>query len=248
MPKLLVFQHVAHEILGTLDPLLRRSGFRIRYVNFDRDPQQRPTLDGYDGLVVLGGPMSVYDVENYPHLAIEVEAIREALDRDLPILGVCLGAQLLSVALGGEVVPNPTPEIGWYPIQPTRGGSDDPLIREFSTCEQIFQWHGDTFSIPEGAVHLAESSDCAHQAFRYGDCAYGFQFHLEVDEAMIYRWLSIPSMRAELENDPRLEDADIIRERTQRNIDEMMTLGDRVFSRFIQLFGKRRRYETLPSR
>jgi GMP synthase (glutamine-hydrolysing) len=248
MPKLLVFQHVAHEILGTLDPLLRKSGFRIRYVNFHRDPDARPNLEGYDGLVVLGGPMSVYDVANHPHLSVEIDAIRLALDRDLPILGVCLGAQLLSVALGGQVVPNPKREIGWYSIQPTHDGEDDPLVREFASTEQIFQWHGDTFSIPEGAVHLAKSPDCDHQAFRYGDCAYGFQFHLEVDEPMIERWLRIPVMRNELEGDPELVDAATVSEQTRRHIDEMSALGDRVFRNFLRLFGKRKRYETLPSR
>ena len=97
MPKLLVLQHVAHEILGTLDPLLRSYGFRNRYVNFDREPEAQPTLDGYHGLAVLGGPMNVDQTDRYPHLATEIEVIHQALEREVPVLGICLGAQLVAL-------------------------------------------------------------------------------------------------------------------------------------------------------
>ena len=100
MRKLLVCQHVPHEILGTLNPMLKRAGFRIRYVNFGRHPDAEPTLDGYDGLVVLGGPMSAYDDHRLPHLAVEMRLIESAMQRKLPVLGICLGAQL--VARSGE--------------------------------------------------------------------------------------------------------------------------------------------------
>ena len=96
MKKILVFQHVPYEILGTLNPLLKSKKFRIRYVNFGRNPEHIPSVVGYDALIVLGGPMSVYEIERYPHLQTEVEVLRQALDRDIPILGICLGMQLLS--------------------------------------------------------------------------------------------------------------------------------------------------------
>ena len=106
MKKLLVFQHVPHELLGTLNPLLKKSGFRIRYVNFARRPDAQPSLNGYDGLVVLGGPMSVNDTDRLPHLTTEMKVIEEALGKNIPVLGICLGAQLISKTLGAAVYPN----------------------------------------------------------------------------------------------------------------------------------------------
>ena len=111
MRKLLVFQHSAREPLGVLDPMLRHAGFRIRYVNFSRQPDLEPDVSRYHGLIVLGGPMNVDQQDRFPHLATEIAAIREALDRDIPILGICLGAQLLAAALGANVQPNNVREI-----------------------------------------------------------------------------------------------------------------------------------------
>src|SRR5262245_40710959 len=185
MKKLLVLQHVAHELLGTLNPLLKRAGFRIRYINFARHPDAQPSLDGYDGLIVLGGPMSVNDVGRLPHLVTEMKLIEQSLKKDLPVLGICLGAQLIAKTLGAEVYPNREKEIGWYDVSPTGAAETDALLSAFNQRETIFQWHGDTFDVPKSSCHLAFSTLCANQAFRYGANVYGFQFHLEVDEAMI---------------------------------------------------------------
>jgi GMP synthase (glutamine-hydrolysing) len=237
MRKILVFQHVAHELLGTLNPLLKDSGFRIRYVNFDRDPAARPSLDGYFGLVVLGGPMNVDQVDLYPFLAVEVELVAEALQRGMPVLGICLGAQLLARALGADVRPHHSKEIGWYQINPTAAGADDPVFAGMSDTEHIFQWHGDTFDIPSGAVHLASSPDCENQAFRYGDTAYGFQFHLEVDRPMVERWLTVPHNRQEITDLNGAIDPEQIRRDTLQHIDKLQRLSDDTFSRWIKLFG-----------
>ena len=136
MQKLLVCQHVPFEILGTLNPLLRHAGFRMRYVNFGRQPDARPELDGYSGLVILGGPMSAYEVE-HGHLATEVGLIRTALDRELPVLGICLGAQLIAKALGATVRPNRVPEIGWYGVSVTEEGGKDPLFAHFDDNRDV---------------------------------------------------------------------------------------------------------------
>ena len=183
MRRLLVFQHVAHEILGTLDPLLRDAGFRIRYMNFGRQPDAIPSLESYHGLVVLGGPMNCDQVDRYPHLGREVEAIEQAIDDGKPVLGICLGSQLIARALGARVRKNPVKEIGWYDLEPTEAGRSDPLLGRLGARQKIFQWHGDTFDIPDHAVRLASSPDCPNQAFRYGENVYGLQFHLEVDAA-----------------------------------------------------------------
>lgn len=237
MRRLLVFQHVPFEILGTLNSLLKARGFRIRYANFGRHPDAQPIVASYNGLVVLGGPMTVKDIERLPHLAVEVELIRQAIDKGLPVLGICLGAQLIAKALGAQVYANDVKEIGWYDVAPTAAAKDDPLFRDFGSVEKIFQWHNDTFELPAGAVHLASSGACRHQAFRYGARVYGFQFHLEVNEPLIERWLTVPAHVAELATVRRRIDPEVIRRETSLYIQRSQRLSEQVFSRFIDLFG-----------
>ena len=248
MAKILVFQHVAHEILGTLDPLLRNAGFRIKYVNFERYPDAEPSLEGYGGLIVLGGPMNVDETGAYPFLETEVRLIKDAIQRGFPILGICLGSQLLAKALGAKVNKNPEKEIGWYDLSPTEEGKSDPLISTFSGVEKIFQWHGDTFELPEGAVRLAASPLCKNQAFRFGDNIYGFQFHLEVDEPMIERWLNVTANKEEIKALKGKIDPDAIRGDTPRYIERLKELSDATFSGFLNLFGYNKKKHTLPSR
>jgi len=249
MRRLLVCQHVAHEILGILDPLLRSAGFRIRYVNFGRQADARPDMDRYDGLILLGGRRNCDKEDRYPHLATEVELAQTAIRQGKPVLGICLGSQILARALGARVHHNPVKEIGWYPLQPTAAAETDPLFRLLADSQPIFQWHGDTFDIPDHAVHLASSPDCAHQAFRYGDNVYGLQFHLEVDEAMIDRWLHAPVNMRELDGmgDGASRVARIKAE-TPALIQESVTLGSRLFAEYLRLFHARSRRLNLPSR
>jgi GMP synthase (glutamine-hydrolysing) len=248
MRKILVCQHVPFEILGTLNPLFKRVGFRIRYVNFGRYPHARPALDGYRGLVILGGPMSVDEVDAHPHLETEIGLVRDAIARQMPVLGICLGAQLIAHALGAEVRRGLTKEIGWYEVLPTEEGRRDPLFAHFDSVERIFQWHGDTFDIPVGAVRLAQSPGCENQAFRYGGNVYGLQFHLEVDEPLIERWLRVEAHRRELESLKGKIGPDDIRRETVLHIDRARALSDRVFSEFIRLFRLPAKRRALPSR
>jgi GMP synthase (glutamine-hydrolysing) len=246
--KLLVFQHVAYEILGTLNPLFKSAGYRIRYVNFGRHPHAEPRLDGYQGLVILGGPMNVDEVEQHPHLATEVRAVREAIERGIPILGICLGAQLIAKALGARVERACEKEIGWYDLSVTPEAKRDPLLSHFDATEKIFQWHGDTFEIPCEAVHLATSPACSNQAFRYRDNVYGFQFHLEVDEPMIDRWLQVPVHRREIESLNGKVCPDRIRAETAKHLNRLKELSERTFGEFVRMFGPRKKRIALPSR
>ena len=247
-PKVLVFQHVPYEPLGTLDPLLKESGFRIRYVNFSRDPEQRPSLDKYAALIVLGGPMNAHQIDTYPNLMTEVEVIREAVAQDMSVLGICLGAQLLAKALGGTVSRNPNREIGWYDVDLTDAGADDPVLSAFARKQRVFQWHEDGIGLPADCVNLASSPASDVQAFRYGAHAYGFQFHLEVDASLIERWLTVPDNQALLADESERVDPLNIREQTTASIDALRELSNTTFSRWIDRFefGPRRR--TLPSR
>ena len=248
MSRLLVFQHVAAEPLGTLDPLIRRRGHRIRFVNFEREPEARPDVDRYRGLVVLGGPMNVGDQHERPHLRTELEAIERMLGQGKPVLGICLGAQLLAHALGAPVKRHHTPEIGWYRLQATEAGRSDPVLAPLGDEAPVFQWHGQHFEIPQSAVHLARSDTCEQQAFRWGDRAYGFQFHLEMDEPLIERWLATPGYRAELERREGLHDEAAIRAHTREHIAAMQAGADAVFNNFLDLVGRPQRRVVLPSR
>jgi GMP synthase (glutamine-hydrolysing) len=247
-PKILVFQHVPYEPLGTLDPLLKQAGFRIRYVNFGRAPDSRPSLDGYEALIILGGPMNSDQIESHPNLITEIGLIREAVDRKLSVLGICLGAQLLAKALGGAVSRNPTREIGWYDVELTDSGSDDPVLSEFAKVQQVFQWHEDGIELPPGAVHLATSGASAVQAFRHGEHVYGFQFHLEVDQSLIERWLTVPANQRALQDEAGRVDADGIRQQNIDSVGALESLSKETFSRWIDRFEISPRRRHLPSR
>lgn len=248
MPRILVFQHVAAEPLGTLDPLIRARGHRIRFVNFEREPDAQPDVDRYRGLIVLGGPMNVDEQATRPHLRTELRAIERMLAQGKPVLGICLGAQLLAHALGARVERIPVPEIGWYPLQLTQAGRADPVLGALGGNAPVFQWHGCRFDIPDGAVHLARSAGCAQQAFRHGDNAYGFQFHLEMDAALVERWLSNPAYRDELAASGLPHGADAIRAQTAQHIAAMQRRADAVFNAFLDRVGQPQRRYWLPSR
>jgi GMP synthase-like glutamine amidotransferase len=138
-----------------------------------------------DTLILLGGSMSTND--NLSFLNREIECVRAAVQAGKPVLGICLGAQLIAKALGAKVYPNGKKEIGWAPVTFTDTAWNDPLFHGHGS-EVIFHWHGETFDLPEGAELLASSADCRHQAFRLGDRIYGLQFHLEVTPEMISHW------------------------------------------------------------
>lgn len=246
MSRILVFQHVAAEPLGTLDPLIRRRGHRVKFVNFERQPDAKPRLDRYRGLIVLGGPMNVEDRHERAHLQTEIEVIGEALAQGKPVLGICLGAQLLAHALGSEVRRHHVSEIGWYDLATTAAGRGDPVFEPLGEGAPVFQWHSYTFDIPDGAAHLARTDTCENQAFRYGANAYGFQFHLEMDKPLIERWLNLESYRDELIASGLGRDVDAIRADTFARIETLQERAHQAFNNFLDLIGTpaRRRRST----
>lgn len=237
--RVLVVQHVPYEPLGTLDPLLRARKVRVRYVNFSRHPDARPDVAGYDALIVLGGPMNVRDRLRLPHLDTELRLIDGALRAGIPILGICLGAQLLAHALGAAVQANPVAELGWHEVRLTPQGRADPVLAELGDRAPIFHWHADTFELPGGAQLLAESDLCPRQAYSYQGQAWGLQFHLEVDEQLIGRWLQV--YHAELARAHGPAAAARIAGETARHIQGAKALSDRLFSRLLGEFGWRER-------
>ena len=247
-PKVLVFQHVPYEPLGTLDPLLKDAGFRIRYVNFGREPESRPALDKYEALIILGGPMNSDQIDTYPNLVTEVDIIREAVDRDMSVLGICLGAQLLAKALGGTVSRNVVREIGWHDVEMTEAGLEDPVLSTFAPLQEVFQWHEDGISLPPEVKVLASSAASPVQAFRHGEHAYGFQFHLEVSRPLIERWLTVPAHRDTLKEEVGHVDPESIRRRSEASIGPLEELSKATFGRWIDRFEIGPRKQRLPSR
>jgi GMP synthase (glutamine-hydrolysing) len=237
MSRILVFQHVAAEPLGTLNALMRKRGHPLRFVNFERNPQAQPSVDHYQGLVVLGGPMNVQDLPQRPHLRTELQVIERALEQDKPVLGICLGAQLLAHVLGAPVGKHAQSEIGWYRLRLTDAGRGDPVLSPLGVETSVFQWHSCSFAMPAGAVHLAETDTCQNQAFRYGEKAYGLQFHLEASANLIERWLATPEYAAELLPAQSTDPAEVIRQRTRHLVHVQQARAESVFNRFLDLVG-----------
>ncbi len=181
-----VFQHAPFEGLGSIQPWLERHAATIHYTRFFAG-DTIPNLRDIDLLIAMGGPMSVNDEAELPWLKPEKQAVRDAVGRGTPVLGVCLGAQLVASALGARVYKNRLKEIGWFPIEAvpaalvrrSPGGGGASAFQFPKTCD-VMHWHGETFDLPPGAVHLARSVACEHQAFQVGLRVIGLQFHLEM--------------------------------------------------------------------
>ena len=169
-------QHVPFEDTGCIRPWAESAGHAISVTRFYRD-DKLPAVEEFDWLIIMGGPMGVYDEDQHPWLATEKGFIRQAIQKRKFVLGICLGAQLIADVLGARVYSHGHKEIGWYPIHKTRKG--DGAVKLMPDEVTVLHWHGDTFDIPDGAVHLYRSAACENQAFIYRDHVLGFQFHLE---------------------------------------------------------------------
>lgn len=229
----IVLRHAPHVPLGSLQHVLHRWGVPQFPVDLFANLPRTIPLDSASGLVVLGGPMNVDEVEAYPFLKAELDWIRQAVDRELPLLGICLGAQLLAKAMGKRVYSNAVKEIGWYDLEILPAAQDDQLFHGRGPIETVFQWHGDTFDLPDGAVHLAQGTTCVSQAFRVGRAAYGVQFHVEMTTDLIDQWLDEPHFSAEIAELDYV-DAASIRAETPRRIPAMDDFSQCLLERFVR--------------
>ncbi len=226
--EVLVVQHVACETPGQLTAVLRDHGLRLRVVRPFRGEAVPARLGKFAGLVILGGPMGVQDERLFPFLKTERRLLEDALRRERPVLGICLGSQLLASVLGVPVVRGVRPEIGWHQVTLARAAARDGLWAGLPARFQAFHWHGDVFELPRGGVNLAWSGLTDQQAFRYGENAYGLLFHLEVTATMIRRMTR--TFRAELDA-ARLDAATIARG-AATHLAPLAELGRTVFSRW----------------
>jgi len=180
-----VLQHIAPEGPGLVAAALAALDIGVVVTRPDLGEPVPEHLDAEVGLLVMGGPMGVYEMDRYPYLASEQRLIERALREEVPVLGICLGSQLLAATLGADVHAGPRKEIGWFEVTRTDASAKDPLLCATPPSFIALHWHGDVFDLPAGAVSLARSELTLHQAFRWGDRAHGFLFHLEAGHAQV---------------------------------------------------------------
>jgi GMP synthase (glutamine-hydrolysing) len=231
MPKVLVIQHTPMEALGTIADALESSGHAWQYVRvFDRHPVPRE-MGAAAGLVVLGGPMGVYDEGKYPFLREEMRLIENALEQRRSVLGVCLGAQLLATVLGAPVRRAQRAEIGWHDVTLSKAAYDDRLWRGIGPSFTPFHWHQDYFELPLDAALLASSALTPCQAFRYGERAYAFQFHVEATREVVSAMLKAGARSLEQEGG-RPED---ITGQFDARLPALRSIADTVLGRWAEL-------------
>ncbi|GJQ58377.1 MAG: type 1 glutamine amidotransferase [Candidatus Scalindua sp. AMX11] len=185
----IIIKHIDIEGPGTIGEFLYEKGVPCKIIDVSAGEPLPKSLEGVSGAIVLGGPMNVYEEDKYPFLRKEDIFLKEVFQKGLPTLGFCLGAQLIAKAKGAKVTQNPVKEIGWFTVSLDREVLPDPLFQGFPVTFDVFQWHGDTFEIPDKATRLAGSTLCPNQAFRADGNVYGLQFHIEVTDEMIQQWI-----------------------------------------------------------
>lgn len=211
MKNVLAIRHVAFEDLGSFEPLLAARGYALRYADAGLDDLAALDPEAPDLLIVLGGPIGACEEDTYPFLRDELALIERRLARQLPLLGICLGAQLIARSLGARVYPAREKELGFAPIALTAEGARS-CLHPYAADGTVLHWHGDTFDLPRGAVRLASTAICENQAFSYGPAALALQFHIEAPAQGFERWLvghahelsslglSVPSLREQAGN------------------------------------------------
>jgi GMP synthase (glutamine-hydrolysing) len=191
MKPVLCVRNDRDDTLGIAAAVLAEAGIPILRLDGFEDGINWPELDQIGGLVVFGGEMNVDETARYPSLLTQRHLMRRAVDAGVPVLGICLGAQMLARVLDARVYPAPVRELGFHPVTITAAGQRDPLLSAFGSGDRVFQWHEDTFDLPEGATLLAAGDQIPVQAFRFGRHAWGIQFHFEVDRAGVEAWLRV---------------------------------------------------------
>ena len=229
MAKIYVLQHHPAENLGRIADALEGAALAWQYVRIHDGHLVPANMKGAGGLIVMGGPMGVYQTDRYPFLEDEMTLIRDAVEQGRPVMGICLGAQIVAAALGAKVEKNPRgKEIGWHPVRLAAAAKDDRLFKGIAETITTFHWHGDYFEVPPNAVSLASSDKTPCQAFRYGTNVYGLQFHIEVSHDGVAQMAS--AFARELEREKISADEMIAREADYESA--MERLSDTVFSRW----------------
>ncbi len=235
MPRCLVVQHVEPESAYAIGDALTAAGVSVDIRKVYAGQSLPADLAGFDGLVVMGGPMSATSDDGFSTRRREIELLAHGLEQGVLTLGICLGAQLLALAAGGAVFEGSAgPEIGWGSVDLTRQSTDDPLLENLPGRLTVLHWHNDTIDLPEAAVHLASSRRYPNQAFRVGTRAWGFQFHMEVDRVALTAFLDAFGGEARAAG----VDPESIAAATTGHLDEIAPVRDRIAARFARLVSR----------
>ena len=202
-----ILQHESFESPGIIEDWIRKKNHKISFTRF-YEKDNLPDLDELDWLIIMGGPMGVYDEEKFPWLKDEKIFIKHAINEGKIVLGICLGSQLIAASLGAKVYPNKFKEIGWMDVSLTENSKINFLFSSLPKKMKVFQWHGDTFDLPLGTVHLARSEACKNQAFIFKEGVLALQFHCEVTESTLHEMLE--ASRNELEKGKYIQTAEEI--------------------------------------
>lgn len=233
MKRVWVLQHASAETLGIIGEALESVGATPEYVPTFDGAEVPADMSGAVGLIAMGGPMGVYEEDRYPFLTDEMRLMRQAVEVGKPVLGVCLGSQLLAGALSASVTKGEQPEIGWFPVTLTDAAQSDPLWNDAPSPFTGLLWHGDVFDLPKDAVSLASTELVTPQAFRHGPSAYGFLFHMEYTEEMIRDMVRV--FPEEL-TAAGVDSAEMLRE-METHLEALNSLGRTVFERWAKLLG-----------
>ena len=236
MSKVCVIQHIEIETPGRIADALEAAGCQTETILSHTGQPVPASMSGFDGRVVMGGPQSVYQQDRFPFLRAELRLIESGLKAQKPILGVCLGSQLLATALGARVYSGEQKEIGWYPVTLTEAAGHDALLNGAPVAFTPLHWHGDVFDLPKGGVALAASELTPHQAYRHGSNAYGFLCHLEVTDRHVAEWVTV--FADELHQAG--VDARAILAGAKQYLPPLQKLGTSVFSRWVALVSTER--------
>jgi len=230
--EILILQHVASEGPGLIGDVALNKGYTLRTIRLYKGESVPRPPRSYSALVVMGGPMGVYDEELYPCISDELRLLEDAFKARVPVLGVCLGAQLMARAAGGAVVSGDKKEIGFYKLRLTPDGERDGLLLGLPEEFVVFQWHGDTFNVPDKALNLATSDAFPHQLLKVGTNSYGLQFHIEVTEAMVAAFLR--EGVDELRGAPDIKDPEVILKEARELLPGIHGLGRAIITRFLR--------------
>lgn len=230
MKPVLLVRNDAWESFGVAPGALARTGVDLLTVNLT-EGADLPPLDEVSGVIAFGGTANVDMTDRYPYLATARGYTREAVDRGVPYLGICLGSQLLARALGRPVVRSAVKEVGFVPLRPTADAKEDRLLSLYVGGDMVFEWHEDTYDLPEGGVLLGIGDDVPTQAYRVGELAWGIQFHQEVDAGELAWWIDIADAETDLQGVWGTS-ADALRAQAADHIAEHEERGRELFRRF----------------
>lgn len=231
--RVLALQHCWDDPPGYLGEILQEHSIACDVVEVEEAPMPDPAA--YDAIISLGGPQHVAADNQHPYLAEEKVLIRQAVEQDIPFLGVCLGGQLLAHALGAPVTRHTMTEFGFLEVELTNEGKADPLFQSLPDHQLVFQWHVDTFALPSGSVWLATNKNTINQAFRVGPRAYGLQYHIELVPGMLDTWIQFPEYRQEIIDILGPNAPDVLEDQRRKYYPIYRNHARRVFENFLKI-------------